>query len=271
MSALTPKAVRLTPEMAAQLLKNNVANRPMRARYVLNLAKAMRRGEWELNGDSIRVSHSGRLLDGQHRCAAVVESGITIQTILVTGLADDVFATIDRGLGRTTSDTLSIRGETNSAVLASITRLLHIYTLSGDPYNGNPEHHPTTKQQIELLEAHPCLHDSARWIASSKWCRKYISASLAGFCHFVFTKKDAVTSKTFFAELETGIGMGAGSPVLLLRNRLTDSHSSKDKLSPKYRAGLIFKAFKLYRDGATIKYLRVRTEGDGAEKDIFVL
>jgi hypothetical protein len=265
------KVITLTPKMASELLEGNHSNRPMRHRYVSKLAAAMKRGEWELNGDAIRVSTNGTLLDGQHRCAAVVESGVTVPSIIVTGLSDEVFATIDRGLGRTTSDSLAIRGMANSTVLAAMSRLLHIYMQTGDPFNGNPDVQPTAKQQLELIETYPELHDSARWVQSSKWSRKYMQASLAGFCHFLFHKRDPVAARTFFAGVETGAGLPSGSPVLLLRNRLTDSYSSKDRITPRYRGALTFKAFKFHRLGETTRSLRVRTEGDSIEKDVFVL
>ena len=56
--ALLPQTsfVTLTTEVARQLLEGNTANRPLRARYVSNLASAMLRGEWQLNGDAVRVS-----------------------------------------------------------------------------------------------------------------------------------------------------------------------------------------------------------------------
>ncbi len=236
-----------------------------------NLAAAITRGEWQLNGDAIRVSVSGRLLDGQHRCAAVVQSGQSIPAILVTGLSDDVFATIDRGVGRSTGDVLSIRGDANYINLAAITRMLHIYRRSGSPYNGNPDNAPTSLQQLALVDEHPELHDSARWASSHKWSRRLLTPSFAGFCHFVFTKKDRAAAASFFAGLETGVGLEAGSPVLLLRTRLLESQAGKEKLSPLYKAALVFKAFRLHCDGASLKSLRVRTEGDNAEKDLFVL
>lgn len=261
----------LTPEIAEGFLRLNVSNRPMSKRYMQGLARAMARGEWEFNGDAIRLSSTGKLIDGQHRCAAVVHSGVSIKTLLITDLNESVFSTIDRGRGRTTSDTLSIQAEKNARTLAAIARVFYIYMQSGDPYHGNPDYSPTTKQLVALLEEHPSLRDSAHWAMCSKWHVKFVKASLAGFCHFVFMGKDKESASTFFESLETGAGLDAGSPILLLRTRLMEEHSSKGKMSMKYKAALIFKAFKLYRDGASIKFLRVRTEGETAEKDVFVL
>lgn len=268
--AVEANVIDLTPELAQRLLEYNTKNRPMRHRYVAKLAGAMRRGEWRLNGETIVMSFQGRLMQGQHRCAAVVASGVTIRVVLVTGVEDDVFPTYDCGIGRTTGDVLDVEGVSNSNTIAAVTRTLHIYRASGSPYHGNPDHQPTRAQQMDLLGANPAIHESARWVKSSKWVKTNIAPSLAGFCHFVFTGADSDAANSFFQGLETGAGLDAGSPILLLRDRLS-LKSDKGGMTPLYKAALIFKAFKLHRDGATVKTLRVRTEGDATEKDVFVL
>ena len=50
-----------------------------------------------------------------------------------------------------------------------------------------------------------------------------------------------------------------------------DAKFGKERIDKRYMTGLIFKAFKLHRDGAHVKALRIRTEGDSPERDIFVL
>lgn len=136
---MSEQKILLTPELAAKLLEGNVANRPMGKRYMQSLARAMQRGEWEFNGDAIRVARNGRLIDGQHRCAAVIESRVAIEVLLVTGLDEQVFKTIDRGRGRTTSDAMAIQGEKNARTLAAVARVLYTYQRAGDPYHGNPD------------------------------------------------------------------------------------------------------------------------------------
>lgn len=270
-NSVCTSVISLTPELAAQLLKSNVSNRPLRKDYVAMLAEAMKRGEWLLNGDAVRVAKSGRLVDGQHRCWAVVQSGVTIQVLLVTGLEEDVFATIDRGMGRSVGDTLSISGEINANKVAAVLRLLYVYSRTKNPFSTGRANQPTTKQLVELLDENKAVRESVRCAISLKWLRKIIPLSHIGFCHFLFTKNDSVASKNFFEALEYGVGLHEGSPVLLLRNRLIDSHSSKDSLVAEYRMALIFKAYKYSRDGVSLKTLRVRTEGEAVEGGIFLL
>lgn len=271
MSEVKTRILKVTPDVAQALISANTRNRTKREHYVNRLASAMSRGEWKTNGDTIRVSRSGVLLDGQHRLSAIVKSGVTLEMIVVDGLDDDVFDTIDRGFGRTTGDVMQLEGEKNANVLAAATVLLYKLEKVGDPFNGNGANAPTTIEQRDVLSKNPGLRESASWAAGARWCKKYAMASNTCFCHYLFHKKDRESAASFFEGLETGAGLDAGSPILALRSRLSESRTGKERIDKRYMVGLIFKAFKLHRDGASVKTLRIRTEGDSPERDTFVL
>jgi len=57
----------ITPEIAAAMLETNTMNRPLSMPHVRKLSDALLRGEWVVNGDAIRISSNGFLIDGQHR------------------------------------------------------------------------------------------------------------------------------------------------------------------------------------------------------------
>ena len=106
--------VLLTPERAEELLENNHHNRKITQQRVREYSKEMMSGLWLYNGESIIVSESGRLLDGQHRLLAVIDSGVTIETELVEGVPDtdngvDTFLTINTK-NRSNVDALTIAG-----------------------------------------------------------------------------------------------------------------------------------------------------------------
>lgn len=257
--------ITLTPALAEALLKVNTANRRMRRSRVQAYAAAIRRGEWVVNGEGISISSDGRLLNGQHRCAAVVMTGISIQTLLVTGLDPAVFDTIDGGGKRTTADVMQIKGEGSPAATAAIARLLCLYIATGDPYNSNPAIAPSSRQLLDLVQQHPRLRETTRWVDSTRWCKKYMHPSVAGFCHYMFSGVDASATKQFFGMLESGAGLEKSSPILQLRNRLTETAAGKTSTDMALRCMLTFKAFRLYRDGSTIANLRVRLGGNAPE------
>ena len=65
------KIVDITPEMAREYLEKNSHNRRLSERSVRNLATAIKNGEWQVNGEAIKVDKEGNLLDGQHRLSAI--------------------------------------------------------------------------------------------------------------------------------------------------------------------------------------------------------
>jgi len=104
----------ITPEIALEILKTNKRNRPMKKDLVLFYAEEMKKGSWKLNGESIIISSTNILLDGQHRLAAIVKSGIEQQMVVVTGAKNEVFDTIDVGKTRTSGDIMAIDGISNA-------------------------------------------------------------------------------------------------------------------------------------------------------------
>jgi len=109
----------LTPDAAQRLLAHNTFNRPLRDKRVRFLAKVIREKRWRFNGASIVVDNKGRLLDGQHRCHAVIRANKSIQTVLVTGVSPKVFDTIDQGAKRGFADIFHLCGVTNPSVVGS--------------------------------------------------------------------------------------------------------------------------------------------------------
>src|SRR5690606_16390953 len=69
----------ITPALADVMLRYNDANRPLSAATVRKYARQMGEGRWRLTKQPIIFSKSHKLLDGQHRLHACVESGVTIQ------------------------------------------------------------------------------------------------------------------------------------------------------------------------------------------------
>lgn len=102
----------ITPEIAAAYLEMNVGNRPARIKAVQGLAQAIKRGEWLLTPQGISFSTEGRLLDGQHRLMAVVESGVSVEMLVYTNVDPEAFMVMDRGTARTISDVTKLQKRT---------------------------------------------------------------------------------------------------------------------------------------------------------------
>lgn len=107
-SKLDAKFVDITPEIASSFLEHNEKNRKLRNIWVKGLSKEIRNGNYKTTHQGIAFTKSGLLVDGQHRLQAIKECGITTKLLVTTGLDEDVFKVIDRGLKRTYSETTSL-------------------------------------------------------------------------------------------------------------------------------------------------------------------
>ncbi len=102
--------VRVTPEVAERWLEYNRINRFVATATMRLYARRMKQGRWHRNGENIKFSKSGKLLDGQHRLQAVMYSGVTVEFEVHVGLDDHVGLTCDTGRKRSTTDVMGMQG-----------------------------------------------------------------------------------------------------------------------------------------------------------------
>lgn len=88
---ITVEVEDITPEQAAKYLSYNAEHRPIKQSKVDKYAGQMARGEWALNGKVLVFDSNGRLLGGQHRLSACVQSGVTLRILTVKGIDPSVF------------------------------------------------------------------------------------------------------------------------------------------------------------------------------------
>lgn len=264
---LTSSVRSITPALAQRWLNTQHVNRSPRQTYVDQLAGAMERGEWELNGEAIVLDATGNLLDGQHRLLAVVQSGKTIRSVVVEGVDAKAFATIDSGRSRTLKDVLQIRGEGFAGHLAAALNWLAVYRRTGQfrlDHSG-----PQTIHQAELLLAGcPGLRESVKaGDAATRRQRLGISGPLLGAMHYVFSEIEASDAEFFFEQLRVGAGMATTDPIQVLRERLLAAAGSRSQraLTATEATALVIKAWNLYRSGERITTIRWMSGGAHAE------
>ena len=84
--AVSGRTEDIGPEEATVLLSKLMPNyRPPDPRFVTQMADLMRRGVWQPSGDSIKRDDEAGLVDGRMRLLAVVESGCTVDFVVMRG------------------------------------------------------------------------------------------------------------------------------------------------------------------------------------------
>mgnify|MGYP003420004548 FL=1 len=248
----------LGPLAAHSMLAMNTGNRPRSQHNLDKLAREMSEGRWRLNGDAIRISASGRLLDGQHRLYAIIKSGCTVKCMVVRGLDDGVFDTIDTNKIRSPGDVLAISGESHARNIVAALRLVEKYK-SGKMLQ---EVELSNTEVLPLLSKYPAIRDSVRKVTGA-W--KLTKPSVLSACHYLFSEIDAEDAESFFSQLESGEGLKKGSAILSLRERLLENAISKGRLSQRYLMALFVKSWNAYRTGREIRCLAWRDGGENPQ------
>src|SRR4030095_16778449 len=104
----------LTPELAQDILNHDPVNRKIRTANLHKLAREIRGQHWGPNkGTPTRVAPSGRMADGQHRCRAVIATGMAVPVYTV--VVSDTLG-IDEGANRTLVDHLQLGAGLNEVM-----------------------------------------------------------------------------------------------------------------------------------------------------------
>ena len=95
----------ITPDMAAKYLENNASNRPIRPVHVRMFEQLQLNNDFQHTHQGIALSSEGdKLLDGQHRLTAIVNSGIPCLMNVTRGLPESTYQNMDAGIPRSVSD-----------------------------------------------------------------------------------------------------------------------------------------------------------------------
>jgi hypothetical protein len=259
-SAAAPKArlMTITPSMAEEWLKYSldnsdvVRNRPVSDSVVESYVKEIEKGAWVLNGETIKLTEDGIVLDGQHRLWAIVYADKPITTWVVKGVDAKAFATIDRGSKRTVGNILAITGESDTNVLAA--SLNHLFRYRNRTMERSVTRNSQTAQEaMDLLEREPELKDSPVPVRAWFKATGVMPLSAAVFLHYILSQKHPRIADEFMEKLGTGIDLSRGDPVRILREKLLLRRTSpRHRLNTKEMLALAFKAWKIRLAGKAI-------------------
>lgn len=261
-------AEEITPDIAGDWLGANTKNRRLVDKRVKRLASAIRNGEWQpFNGETIKFSKHGRLIDGQHRLAAVILADMPIKTLVARNIDEEAFRTIDSGVKRSSSDTLYLLGEESETQLARTLNALYRWNQYKRFNYGDGA---TTTEMLEVLDQHPTLRLS---IPVGFAVHKKVSGapiSLIACLHHVFSSINAEDAKEFFSKLEEGTDLKATDAIYHLRERLTGprSFSGKGFRHQDEVGAFIIKAWNAYRKGVPMQRLTYRPGTDAYPEPI---
>jgi hypothetical protein len=259
----------VTPDMAAAWLKHMGTNRKLSLTLVRQYAAAMRRGEWLETSEAVKQDTNGLWRDGQHRLSAIVESGMTVRMLVARDVPAEAFDVMDTGRKRTGGDVLSMHGYINTDATASTARLLTFIGIARRPRLNSRldrEQAPTTAPAIlDYVEAHPEVVSGVAMGYRAYGAGLKGGPGLWGAAFALFLRVAPYNVVDDFATgIATGAGLGAGSPVLWIRNHTLGAPKGSFATEPEREILLakIVKAWNAHRKGRTLRSIRWNPETD---------
>ena len=272
MKKIDIKIQTINPELAQDYLKTNNSNRNISKRVVNDYARQMKLGLWKLSGDTIKISKCGRLLDGQHRLLAVIESNTSIDFLVVNNLEDNIFDVIDTGKTRTVADMCQIKGIKNAnnsaAVVATYFRLKNNYSLEKTNLR---EMHISKQELVEFSIKHDSIIIDVNQIAARcyKSLRIMKKSEIGGYILYLFLEKKHKMEviDNFFKQL-FNLSKTENTSIELLKDKMVSVKLSNVRMNETYKKNLIVKVWNNYIKGNNLTQLRYNKEVEGELKFI---
>lgn len=204
----------ITPSKARALLGANIDNRKLQRARVAQYADVMRIGQWRLTHQGIAIGDDGRLYDGQHRLAAIVEAGVTIRMLVTRNLEPPARDEIDTGCKRSVSDNLAIVDNIRVTRLSSgayraLWARTEIKALRA--FTTDDLRMMRGKYQSALSDLEPVFNGGGR-------VRGILTCGVIAAFLFAHAADPAGVHKAL-VDLKTGTDLDANDAILVLRNR----------------------------------------------------
>lgn len=235
----------VTPGWAEQVLSHTYQNddfqqRKIKPTLLKRIKEDQLNGQFKANGESIILDEYGRVMDGQHRLTSVVETGIPMICLVVTGIKTQEMSSIDRGMSRRPQDVLDVSGiEGNASILKEYFLLKRVWT-ENISYAGNNSYMSDEDLKELANSTHHNIPQMNRG-ENSVYCYEKVKVKVPGneckppslfaglFMHM--KEKSPKQAEVFIDALVNGIGVQNPSdltnPIVYLRNKLMLANQTK--------------------------------------------
>lgn len=254
--------VTVTPEMAVQILERNELNRPLNDQHVHRIARQITEGKWKFNGDTIKISSDHSVVDGQHRLWAIIEAKQAVDTIIVTGIERDAFATIDTlRKPRSGSDVIALAGtlKYRNMIAAALGWLIRYQRGVLQTYN-QPQNKVENSDIEAAFKEHPGI---VRAVERCMPLRGLANPGIVAFAYYVALDRNGLLAEKLVDTLIDPAGVSINDPLFRLRSYFTSDHHKRKEAVMSI--ALMFKALNAARAGRKISALSWKNQGRNPE------
>lgn len=255
--------ISVTPEIAMRLLEANKLNRPLSGGHAERIARQIVNGDWKFNGDTIKITDDGDVLDGQHRLWAIIEAKTAVDTMIVGGIEREAFATIDtirkpRSLGDTVA--LGNVSRHRASIGGALAWLLRWQ-------RGVIESYKMPANRIENSDVAAALSDNpgiVRAVEAAAKIRSVANPAIMGFLYYIVANRREDLAERMMATLTDPAGVGVNDPFFRLRHYFIGDHLKRK--DPLISIAVTIKAVNAAHKGAKVQVLNWRHQGKSPEE-----
>lgn len=243
-----PQWVQVTPAMAKLWLETrNLHNRSVSQPVVDQYTRDILAGNWRNIAKAIEFAQTADgqivIVDGQHRLAAIAQSGRTVTVLVYYGASLEDQKVIDTGRPRAFRDQLNLSGEAHYSILSATLRRIALWEVGCYIQQGSGLR-PTHSELEDVLQRYPQVRESVEFgIASAR--KVGLHASILAFTHWLLMQTNPIEATIFLDRLCDGVGMDANHPVLTLRDRIRRENERRQRERRRIPADT-FLAFIIY-------------------------
>lgn len=260
--------VLITPKMAEKMLANNYEfNRKIRSTVVRTYARDMENDCWytDITNNQIVpicISKTGKLLDGQHRLAAIVLANKPVWMWVQKGLSEESYAQMDNGLKRTTADIVGGKGSNILCALAKMTYTtkngslaLNSSIVNALRYEGKYRVQPTKNDVLsEVDENYDFLQECTDVGVSIRNGLGSGAPTIYSYFYWLikYLGRDEALD-TFASALATTQPTSCQQAEVCKAYLLRKFSSSTERIKPYYLLGVLLMCYEALRDGRKIQ------------------
>lgn len=251
-------------DKARRLMETNEDNRNLKRGVIDKINRDLINERYYLNGETIAISKTGKLLNGQHRLTSIIETGIPIRTWLIIGVPDEYKTTYDQGTAKTIADFLRMDRVASSKDVAIIIKLILNFKPGDEVTNKDLAERRRSKQ--DMLEAYEQFEKPIQYAlqtyGKTNWSKTHRAISSVSASHVLISREvpESIVD-TFFSNL-TGSGgdIRPGDPILWTRSKfsqLLNPRINKFESSSEYKSQIILKTWNAWIRKKRVQQLRM--------------
>lgn len=245
----------ITPDKALEMLEHNTCNYRKLSDSVMSRYRSdMEKGLWTVTTATISFAKDGRLIDGQTRLNACVESGVGFWTYVIRNCPEELIhdPNQDKGKIRPLSLYLQKQGYANTTVMAGALRALHRYCDQRTMQRGGTNS-ITDANCLDICQKMPdlffkCVSRVANTAALKKLYRPSVTIAFL----YIASHRSEEAADTFMKVLAKEQDELSNHPANVVREQVMADR----KMDPTHYTKLMFSAFHSMVIGESRKLIR---------------